>query len=166
MIMAELDETGAAASPRPEAVDTLATRFGPVPLDPGRQIRFRGGLPGFPEAEHFQLDPIPDLASDFMLLQAIGLPDIGFIVVVLPDDVPVIRRQDIEDVRAMLDIGLGELMVLAVVTLVRTGDGIDKVVNLRAPLFVDARRKLGAQVVLANPAYPLRHPLVWSETGN
>ena len=166
MMMTEPKNEGVAAAPQPEPAGTLATRFGPVPLDPDRQIRFRGGLPGFPEVEHFQLDPIPDLASDFMLLQAVGVPDIGFIVVILPDDVPVIRRQDIEDVRTMLDIAAGELMVLAVVTLVRGSGGIDKVVNLRAPLFVDARRKVGAQVVLANPAYPLRHPLVSSEADN
>ncbi|MEZ5861495.1 MAG: hypothetical protein R3D28_21370, partial [Geminicoccaceae bacterium] len=88
MMMAELDKTDAAGKQPPQAADVLATRFGPVPLDSGRQFRFRGGLPGFPEAEHFQLDPIPDLDSDFMLLQAVGVPDIGFIVVVLPDDVP------------------------------------------------------------------------------
>ncbi len=166
MIMTEPKNDGVTPAPQPEPAGALDTRFGPVPLDPDRQIRFRGGLPGFPEVEHFQLDPIPDLASDFMLLQAVGVADIGFIVVILPDDVPVIRRQDIEDVRAMLDIEAGELMVLAVVTLVRTRNGIDKVVNLRAPLFVDARRKVGAQVVLANPAYPLRHPLVSSEADN
>lgn len=166
MMMADTDKTDAAEKAMPQAADVLATRFGPVPLDSGRQFRFRGGLPGFPEAEHFQLDPIPDLDSDFMLLQAVGVPDTGFIVVVLPDDVPVIRRQDIDDVRAMLDIACGELMVLAVVTLVPTENGVEKVVNLRAPLFVDVRRKVGAQVVLSNPAYPLRHPLVWSEAGN
>jgi flagellar assembly factor FliW len=32
-------------------------------------------------------------------------------------------------------------------------------VNLRAPLFIDVKRRRGAQVVLKNPAYAVRHPL-------
>lgn len=139
--------------------DVLETRFGPVPLDPDRQIRFRGGLPGFPEVEWFQLDPIPGLESELLILQAIDAPGIGFITLPLPDDIPVLRESDLAGVSTMLDIAPGELMVLAIVTLAATHDGIDKYLNLRAPLFIDARRKIGAQVVLADASYPLRYRL-------
>lgn len=138
---------------------TLETRFGPVPLDPDRQIRFRGGLPGFPTVEWFQLDPIPGVESDLLLLQAVDAPGIGFITLPLPDDIPVLRQTDLVDVSTMLDIAPGELMILAIVTLTTGHAEIEKFLNLRAPLFIDIRRKLGAQVVLADANYPLRYRL-------
>jgi len=143
----------------PDGGDVLETRFGPVPLDPDRQIRFRGGLPGFPAVEWFQLDPIPGVESDLLLLQAVDAPGIGFITLPLPDDIPVLRQADLTDVSAMLDIVPGELMILAIVTLATGHAGIEKFLNLRAPLFIDVRRKLGAQVVLADANYPLRYQL-------
>jgi len=137
--------------------DHLETRFGPVLRDPDREIRFRGGLPGFPKIERFQLDPIPGIASELLILQAVEAVEIGFITMPLADDVPVIRAADLAEVARMLDIAQGELLVLAIVTLVPTPAGVEKHVNLRAPLFVDVRRRIGAQVVLANADYPLRH---------
>lgn len=143
----------------PDGEHMLETRFGPVPLDPDRQIRFRGGLPGFPAVEWFQLDPIPGIDSDLLLLQAVDVPGIGFITLPLSDEIPVLRPNDLSDVSAMLDIAPGELLILAIVTLATSHAGIEKFLNLRAPLFVDVRRKLGAQVVLADATYPLRYRL-------
>jgi flagellar assembly factor FliW len=136
---------------------SLETRFGTVPFDPDRQIRFRGGLPGFPAVEWFQLDPIPGLTSELMILQAIDAPNVGFITMPLPDEVPVLLDADLADVSRMLEIAPGERLILAIVTLASGRDGIEKYLNLRAPLFIDTRRKVGAQVVLGNPAYPLRY---------
>ena len=145
-----------------DANDVLETRFGPVLLDPDRQIRFRGGLPGFPAVEWFQLDPIPGVASDLLILQAIDSPGVAFITLPLPDHIPVLRQNDLADVSAMLDIAPGELMILAIVTLATGQRGIEKFLNLRAPLFIDVGRKLGAQVVLADARYPLRYRLEFS----
>jgi flagellar assembly factor FliW len=135
----------------------LETRFGPLPLDPDRQIRFRGGLPGFPAVEWFQLDPIPGLTSELMMLQAIDAPNVGFITMPLPDEIPVLRDADLADVSRMLEIAPGERLILAIVTLASGRDGIEKYLNLRAPLFIDTRRKVGAQVVLGDSSYPLRY---------
>lgn len=137
----------------------LETRFGTVPLDQDRQVRFRGGLPGFPSVEIFQLEPLPGLESELMLLQAVDASEVGFITLPLPLDMPVLRPGDIKDVAQMLEIEPGELMILAIVTLVSGAAGIETFLNLRAPLFVDVRRKVGAQVVLGDPSYPLRHRL-------
>ncbi len=151
--------TPPAAGDDPAVGGTLTTRFGEMPLDPGRQIRFRGGLPGFPSVETFQLEPLPGLESELMLLQAIDAPDIGFITLPLPMDMPVLRPSDIAEVARMLDIEPGELLILAIVTLAPGASGIETFLNLRAPVFVDVRRKVGAQVVLGDPSYPLRHRL-------
>lgn len=155
MEMADINRQPAMRQPVPG--DALVTRFGPVPRDPDREIRFRGGLPGFPKVERFQLDPIPGVAGDLLILQAIEAAEVGFITMPLAEDVPVIRAAEIGEVARMLDIAAGELLVLAIVTLVPTAAGVEKHINLRAPLFVDVRRRIGAQVVLANAAYPLRY---------
>jgi flagellar assembly factor FliW len=141
------------------SADELQTRFGPLPLDPDRQIRFRGGLPGFPQIERFQLEPLPGVETELLLLQAVDSEGVGFITLPLPDDLGVPSPDDVTSVGRMLDIEPGELMVLAIVTLAESGQGVDKFLNLRAPLFIDARRKVGAQVVLANPSYPMRYRL-------
>ena len=159
------DQVGQGDVPAGEAstcaasADELQTRFGPLPLDPDRQIRFRGGLPGFPQVERFQLDPLPGIETELLLLQAIDTASVGFITLPLPEDLDVLSPDDVAAVGRMLDIEPGELMVLAIVTLAESKGGVDKYLNLRAPLFIDARRKVGAQVVLANPSYPMRHRL-------
>lgn len=159
MEMAEIDHQSAIPQqPKPQVSgDELQTRFGAVPRDPDREIRFRGGLPGFPRLERFQLDPIPGVASELMILQAIESAEVGFITMPLSAEVPVIREADIAEVAKMLDIEPGELLILATVALVPTPAGVEKHINLRAPLFIDFRRKIGAQVVLANAEYPLRY---------
>lgn len=142
------------------AADRLDTRFGPVPLDPAHQIRFRGGLPGFPQVELFQRAAIPGVDAELVILQAIEAPAVCFVAMPLPVDMSVIHKHDIESVRGMLSIDSSDLAILAIVSMVETPSGIEKFINLRAPLFIDMRRKVGAQVVLASPAYPLRHRLM------
>ena len=137
----------------------LTTRFGPIPLDPAWQIRFRGGLPGFPRAELFQFAAIPGITADLMTLQAVEEPDIGFIAMPLPLDLAVLRDSDVRQAAELPGIAETALALFAIVSLIETPQGIDKVVNLRAPLFVDTRRRLGAQIVLAEPRYPWRHRL-------
>jgi flagellar assembly factor FliW len=153
------ERSPAEAPPSQASTDQLQTRFGPLPLDPNRQIRFRGGLPGFPEIERFQLDPLPGIETELLLLQAVDNASVGFITLPLPETLDVLSPADVASVGRMLDIEPGELMVLAIVKLAESKGRVDKYLNLRAPLFIDARRKVGAQVVLANPSYPMRHRL-------
>jgi len=148
----------AAGQPGAEA-GLLETCFGPVALDPAQQIRFKGGLPGFPEHEQFQLEVLPSLNSDLFLLQSLDDREVAFIVMPLPESAGIIAREDIAEVSRQLGIAAGDLLMLAIVTIQRNDDGVRRHVNLRAPLFVDVNRRTGAQVVLANPDYPVRFPL-------
>lgn len=143
----------------PEPVEFLQTRFGPVPLNSEQQISFKGGLPGFPNVELFQLNQIPGVSSELLLLQAVDEPELGFIVFSLPSTVPVIAPKDIGDVCQTLKISAGDLLLLVMVTLRTSDEGVKKFANIRAPLFVDVRRRVGAQVVLASNEYSLRLPL-------
>lgn len=148
-----------AHGPEHATSDALSTRFGPVRLDPERQLRFRGGLPGFPSIEVFQLAPLPGVAGDLQLLQAVDAQTVGFITLRIPTDNSIISKSDTSSVAQMLEIDDQELVILALVTLSPSEFGVEAFLNLRAPLFIDARRKLGAQVVLGSATYPLRLPL-------
>ena len=137
----------------------LETRFGPIQIDSDQQITFRGGLPGFPEQELYQLNKLAEIDTDLLLLQAVDSREVAFFVMSVDQPSTVLRSEDIGVASRNLDIAAGDLLLLLVVTFKRTADGFEKHVNLRAPIFVDVRSRSGTQVVLHNSDYPLRFPL-------
>jgi len=162
MAVSSADQSAVTSSPPPAiAFDTgsIDTRFGSIALGPKQQLTFRGGLPGFPDIERFQLSPIPGVSSDLLLLHDIDTGEPGFVVMPLPSTAPVIADSDIGAVCRTLDIAAGDLLLLAIVTMTATPQGVRKFANLRAPLFVDIQKRKGAQIVLANAAYSLRYEL-------
>ena len=163
MMMASSDQFAADAGGASAAgeMPAIVTRFGPVTINPENQVTFKGGLPGFPSLETYQLDAIPGVPGDLLLLQALDDADIGFIVMTVPQSAGVIAAAEIGDVCRKLNIAAGDLLLLSVVSLQpgADGKGVRKFANLRAPLFIDVRNRRGAQVVLANPDYPLRFDL-------
>lgn len=151
--------TAAEAVTGDEIAGVLSTRFGALPVDRQKQISFRGGLPGFPELETYQLDRPPGADGDLLLLQSIDNEDIAFFVLPLGDGAEPIAASDIDDACQRLDIPRSDLLVLLVVNLTRETDGLRKLVNLRAPIFIDVAKQRGAQLVLSNLDYPMRFAL-------
>ena len=139
--------------------ETVETRFGPIALDPKQQLTFRGGLPGFPYAERLQLSQIPGIESELLLLHGIEPDEPSFVVMPLPQTAPVIADSDVAAVCRSLDIAAGDLLLLAIVTMTMTTQGVKKFANLRAPLFIDVQNRIGAQMVLTNTSYSLRYEL-------
>lgn len=138
---------------------TIQSRFGPVELDERRQIRFDGGLPGFPECEVFQLDQPPGVETELLLLQAVDSPELSFFVMSVSEPSSIIRMEDVASTARALGISAENLLLLLIVTFKKNGDGFTKFVNLRAPIFIDVARRLGRQVVLASPDYSLKFQL-------
>lgn len=147
-------EVTASAADAPDGV--VHTRFGMVPLTPEQQITFKGGLPGFPGVECYQLEKVPHVEGDLMLLQSVDHVDIAFFVLPLAKDTGVVQRKDIDTACSQLGIADQDLLMLTVVNLQRSGQELEKYVNLRAPICVDIQKQTGAQFVLNNPEYPLR----------
>jgi flagellar assembly factor FliW len=142
---------------------TIPTRFGALPLDPERIIAFPHGLLGFPDQHRYVLADIPGADAAFKLLQAIDGPELSFVVLPLDLDDGPIAGPDLAAARGALRIEHAALAVLAIVTLRTTAERVECTANLRAPLLVDAGRRLGYQHVLPNDSYPLRHPLPRAE---
>lgn len=138
------------------AEGVILTRFGMVPATKDQQVRFKDGLPGFPGVECFQIERVPHVDGDLMLLQATEHVDIAFFVLPLDRSSSIIQAKDITATCEQLGIPEEDLMMLTVVNLQRENETLAKYVNLRAPIFIDVNKQTGAQVVLGNSSYPLR----------
>ncbi len=117
------------------------------------------GLPGFPRARRFRLETMPHCGGRFLLLELLEEETLSLIV--MPADLQAmpLARDDIAEICGALEIRPEDLCLLLVVTLAEEEGGVQAYVNLRAPIFLDTRRRLAAQMVLPDAGYPLRHPL-------
>ncbi|MFO1038763.1 MAG: flagellar assembly protein FliW [Geminicoccaceae bacterium] len=114
-------------------------------------IDFPHGLPGFPEARSFQLEPVP-ATLPLLRLRAMDLPALTFLLVGSPEGGPTLAT--IESVCAGLGLSPPDTVVLFVATRIAG----DLLVNLRAPILIDPAGRRGRQVVLPDPKLPLRAP--------
>jgi flagellar assembly factor FliW len=140
------------------AVDPTAihTRFGRFNAAEQAVIAFPEGLPGFERCRKFVL-----LSSDSIApvncLHGLDAPEPSFLCVdpslVYARYRPVLSEAD----RARLgDHNDADLVWLAFVTL---GAGSSGVVNLRAPVVINARRMTGLQTIQSRKQYRIAHPL-------
>ena len=126
----------------------------------GRCVRFPQGLPGFPDATQFSLQPF---GGDTGLLLLVSMDDPGLRFLVMPHvegRLP-LAAGDIASACTTLGIAPDDVAILLVVSVqLAPGSAASRLtVNLRAPIFVDTLHQVAVQHVLASPAYPIRYPL-------
>lgn len=118
-------------------------------------IRFHAGILGFEDVKEYRLAPGD---GPFTLLQAVALPDLGFVVsdpwLFRPDYAPEIWEED--------EVALGlkpqdRVDVWVILTL--ASDPKEITANLQAPLVVNARTGAARQVVQREGTYSTRHRL-------
>lgn len=114
------------------------------------------GLPGFPELRACRLGR---LAGAFALLEAEEPTGPRFVVMPVSEPRAVLGAAAVEEAGAALGTAEADLLFLAIVTLATGPAGREAFVNLRAPLVVDAARRIGRQLVLTDSRLPLRQPL-------
>lgn len=133
-------------------------RFGTLEVAPDRVLDFPRGLPGFPDCKQFIIMD-HDRETPLRWLQSVDRPEVAFLIV--------------EPQQVLASYGL-ELPqhVLAYLGWSEDGDPADVLVfvilnaadsaltaNLRAPVIVNARTRRAFQLILEDPALPLRHPI-------
>jgi flagellar assembly factor FliW len=144
-----------AASERPRLVARLeAGDRGP----PAGAIAFPQGLPGFPGANRFVLAPLGG-AAGLLLLRSADDPSLRFVVVPFIEGILPLAHADLAAAGMTLGIPERDLAVLLVVSAPPAGAPSRLSVNLRAPVFLDCERRIGAQLVLPRSGYPIRYPL-------
>ena len=128
------------------------------PTTPCIEVEFPAGMPGFPRAHHFQLAPIGDAESPFLLLIGIDDPAARFVVVspwtFHPDyefalDDADHERLGLRDTR--------DALVFCVVTL--RGAPRAATLNMIGPIVINRRTLEAAQDVVPAIGYGLRAPL-------
>ena len=123
------------------------------------EIRLPRGLPGFSAMRSCCLEPGLSPAARFMRLRSQEQPEVSFLVLPVPPELRLLAPGDLQAVCDELRIEPEDLQLLLMVT-VRPGDaGLQAFANLRAPIFVDADRRLAWQVVMPGSGYPIRYPL-------
>ena len=142
------------------AMLTIKTRFGEISVDTNKVVSFPRGLLGMPDKSRYALANFPSAKmAQFKLLQSLDDHTLSFIT--LPVDVQnsIIAVQDIRAAAADLQIKEDHLALLLIVSVHRSPDAVKLSVNARAPLFIDAERKIGIQHVFQSDTYKVQHML-------
>ena len=133
------------------------TRFGEVEVPDGEVYSFPEGLLGFQDVRSFVLMANPT-GGPFRWLQATEIPSLAFVVsdptLYFKDYQVGIRKEEMDAIE-LADIGQGVVMVIMTVP----KDVTEITANLQGPVILNPGKKLGKQIVLADPKYQTRHRL-------
>ena len=134
-----------------------STRFGSFDVSDDSIVRFPAGLLGFPESRQYViLDH--DTEAPFKWLQSIEEPGLAFVILD-----PTVFHADYHvsvpnDILAEMNNGKEEDLALVVILTIPSDDPARITANLRGPLVISHRTRLGTQLVLSEE-YPTRYPL-------
>jgi flagellar assembly factor FliW len=134
----------------------LSTRhFGAIEIDPDKVLSFPGGLIGIENAHRFALFSQPEL-EPFHWLQCVDRPDLVWVVVPVQDLDPGYRLCLTTQERGQLHLREGETpLCLGLLTI--PARFADATLNLLAPLVINERERLGAQIINEGQGYTTRH---------
>jgi flagellar assembly factor FliW len=146
------DATPVAPSPEPAAGSTTVE---PVP-DELPEIRLVRAIPGFPDLVRYVLVRLGGEGSGVLFeLRSVEAPQIRFLVGV-PDAFFPEYSIELDDVTcADLELtAADDALVLTVLTI--SSDGTSTTANLLAPVVINARKRIAAQVILSGSEWPVR----------
>lgn len=160
MDTAEIDARtpGTPPSPAEAAAADEPPFFQPLP-EHRDAIHFPRGLPGFPAATRFGLEPVPGTGERFLFLNSLDDAALRFIVMPFSGSIVPLDPADLGDACASLGVPADDALALLVVTAQPAAEGLLFYINLRAPIILDVRQRTAAQYVLPHADYPIRHPL-------
>ncbi|MDI6869873.1 MAG: flagellar assembly protein FliW [Bacillota bacterium] len=139
-------------------MEVKSTRFGQFEVAEEKVLRFPDGLLGFEHCKRFViLEHDPE--TPFKWLQSVDDPDLAFVIIspaeFMPEYSVELGRDDV------VKLGLKDADDAAVyVLVVIPEDPSAMTANLQGPLVLNAERRLGRQVVLADGRYRTRHPIL------
>lgn len=158
-----MHEDHSASRPKaPAAADhrVVHGRFGPVVAAPENTVHMPQGLLGFGAHRRFALGTLADPRfAQLRALQSLDDDTLAFLVLPLDPDAGLVGRDDLIEACRTLGMSLADTAILLIVTVRRDADGPHASANLRAPVFVDTRARIGVQYVLGDERYPIRLPL-------
>lgn len=141
---------------------TVKTRdFGELEINPDDVFIFPNGIPAFEHLRKFVLIEHQQ-ESPFRFLQSVEEGDLSFVVA---DPVSFFPKYSVEVGKKDLgDIGIEreeEARIMVIITV--SDEPKNMTANLQAPLILNAKRKLGKQLILSTSNYNTRHRLFSEE---
>jgi flagellar assembly factor FliW len=141
-------------------METITSRFGEITVDAGKAISFPRGLLGMPDKSRFVITTFPNpKMQQFTLLQSLDEHALSFITLPLEMKNTIIAENDIRAACRDLQIDEASLGLMLIVSVHRGINQTKLSVNARAPLFIDATRKIGVQHVFQQDHYKVQHML-------
>ncbi|MDX2073092.1 MAG: flagellar assembly protein FliW [Alphaproteobacteria bacterium] len=140
------------------AVMSIKTRFGEVTVDTTKAVLFPRGLLGMPDKQRYAVTSFPTAKmAQFKLLQSLDDHNLSFITLPLEVENSIIAAHDVRAAAADMQINPEQLAILLIVSVHRSPDQVKLSVNARAPIFIDAERRIGVQHVFQNDSYKVQH---------
>ena len=138
-------------------MELLTKQYGTINYDKEEIIEFRKGLPGFEDLKNFLLFPVEE-NNIFYVLHSIENTYIGFIVV-SPFDFIKDYEFKIEDEK-LKELNISSQEEVKIFNIVTLNSKFQKTtVNLKAPIIINTKLKLGEQIIIDNEKYFIKHPL-------
>jgi len=154
-----MQATDTEEAPRPD-VRIVASRIGSVEVPVANLLTFPRGLLGFDGRSDFAVLNLPRAGMErFKLLQSVDDAELGFVVTEAVAAADVIDPSDLQDAYKQCEVRPSDALTLLIVAIRRTADGVEMSANLRAPIIIDAKRRIGRQHIMANGRYPIRFTL-------
>jgi len=138
-------------------VKCTSTRFGSFEVPRENMLTFPSGILGFPEQQRYvMLDH--DTEAPFKWLQSVEEPDLAFVVLDPSSFDPGYHIEVPADALVEIKAQAGEDLAVAVILTIPSDDPGRITANLRGPLLISHKTKLGKQLVLSED-FPTRYPL-------
>jgi flagellar assembly factor FliW len=139
------------------------SRFGTIDIDPEKVITFTQPIIGFQEYRRFVLMPASDDGSVHWL-QSTESGDLAFLLMnprlVLPDYAVRLAEPELAELAVT---GVDELEIF---TLLVVPDNQNQVrTNLKAPILINLKHRLGRQQVMDRSDYPIQYFLAQAQQG-
>jgi flagellar assembly factor FliW len=136
----------------------ITSKFlGEIEINEEQIIHFPNGIPGFEEEKQFVILPLEE-QSPFAILQSVHHSHVGFVVVYpfsfYPDYAFDLAEEDIEKLKLNSP---DDCLTYTIMTLKEPF--ADSTINLKAPIVINVKEKIGKQLILHDSDYPIRFPL-------
>ncbi|MBI3803054.1 MAG: flagellar assembly protein FliW [Nitrospirae bacterium] len=140
-------------------IEVNSAKLGSLKVDSDRLITFPDGIPGFPKVKRYFVVE-NDKGHPLCWLQAVEDPELAFVVtdpfIFDSQYQPPIPAEEFK----RLEIDGGESLALLIIVNVPQEDPLKMTANFMAPLVINAKTRLGKQVILYDSHYSHHKPLL------
>lgn len=142
------------------AMQVRSSRFGEFEVESSRALNFAQSLLGFPDSSTYVVVEVED--TPYIWLQSADEPDVAFLATSPFLFFPSYDLELGEEEQQALDVDdVSKIEVLTLLTVHRAGERPEQITaNLLGPIVVNTESREAIQVVLDNPQYSTRQPLV------